>query len=162
MRKKLVGVAAVGILAIGIMLGGLFKGFGLGPGNGTGNTGDQSGSVARTPVDRDVNVNTQIGRDNPVRPVEPPPPEQGPLLILVTGAGYRMLASEAAASQGTPITLAEIQARSSARPASPDGIRVRVLKSRSAQEGARADLMSALNTAGIKRDEIQERAEFLE
>lgn len=166
MRKRILKLGAAAVLLAGICLGIFFKGFGLGPGNGTGATGDGAGSGLRQEAPANSRDETLVGLPAGGMNAHPAQPDLGTprdmLMIVISGDGYRLVDSETSSAPGTPITLEQIRQQLGSAKGNAGGIRVRVLKSRSAQEGARSDLLSALLGAGVKREEIQERADFID
>ncbi len=151
--RRLVGGAVVGALVLGIWLGSLWKGFGLG--------GAGSGLVPDTGTVHVSNAPPAASSSGPAPAESSGSPTGGLLTVVIHGAQYR-LATDSDPQSGLDVPLDEIQRRVSVAKGTPEGIRVRILKEKSAQEGARSDLLSALLASGVKREEIQERAEFVE
>lgn len=152
-RNKVAGGVVVGAVLLGMWLGNLFRGFGLG-GSGSGDDGVIPSSVR---VDRSSPPSASVAEESP--DVEAAP--ELPLTIVIHADRYR-LASDRAPLVGSDLTLDEIKARVEAADADARGIRVRILKQKNAQEGARADLYAALAEIGVKREDIQERAELID
>jgi hypothetical protein len=156
MRKRIIGVAAVGLVALGIWLANWWKGPGLG-GSGTGD-------------ETQVNLQTE-SQSPPARPSSPaagdgqtslpgPPPDV--LTVMIAGSEYRVQANESAAAEFAPASLSKVVEQATEVPGDTQGIRVRVLRHVTAQQGARSDLFEALQQAGIKREEIVEVSDFVE
>ncbi|WP_437229866.1 hypothetical protein SH661x_001663 [Planctomicrobium sp. SH661] len=162
--RNLVGGAVIGALALGIWLGSFWKGPGLG-GSGTGfGTSSQTGSSDEAALDRVHVSGDLVGAAAGTAKTQPQEPEVVPtdmMTIVIYGNEYRLVDGEAPQS-GKVLTLNEIADRAKQLTGTPEGIRVRILKGKSAQEGARADLLKYLAENGVKREEIQERAEFVD
>ncbi|HWL08225.1 MAG TPA: hypothetical protein VNQ76_07470 [Planctomicrobium sp.] len=164
--RNLFGGAIVGALLVGIWFGSFFKGPGLG---GNGATGDGMTAESLSSSRDEARSITETGNSSPRASTgrsqgEATGPEFGLptqlITIVVYGNQYRQILGDDP-TQGRPVSLQEIQRLSEETVGTTDGIRVRILKERSAQEGARSDLLAALAAVGIKREAIQERAEFL-
>lgn len=160
--RNLFAGAVVGALAVGIWLGSFWKGPGLG---GLG-TGFGTGSAENEPVSLDsirVDSSSAKSTSNPVLetnvPLDDVPKEM--MTVVIYGSEYRLVDGETPQT-GKLLTLNEIAARAKQLTGTPEGIRIRILKGKNAQEGARADLMQILTENGVKREEIQERADFVD
>jgi len=161
-RNVFAGVA-VGALALGLWLGSFWKGPGLG-GGGTGlGTGPESG-VGTGTESRPTHVLSQASSEKIVPAGSSDPLDEGPtdmMTIVIYGDEYRLVIGDQPQA-GKLLNLRDIGTRARKMTGTPEGIRVRILKGKSAQEGARADLLNRLTESGVKREEIQERAEFVE
>jgi hypothetical protein len=156
--------AVVGALALGLWLGSMWKGLGWG-GAGTGfGTSSQTETGTDSVTDEGVHVSAALSSGDSLaqeaRPVESDFPTDM-LTIAIYGNEYRMV-DESAPKSGMVMTLPEISQRVRKMTGTPEGIRVRILKGKTAQEGARADLLKTLEESGVKQEEIQERAEFID
>lgn len=160
-KRNLVAGVVVGALALGVWLGSFWKGPGLG-GLGTGfGTGPDNGTATEHETGSTKVLSTSSNRPDPATTDSL---DEGPtdmLTVVIYGNEYRQLIGEHPQS-GKLLTLEQIAARSRKMTGTPEGIRVRILKGKSAQEGARADLLKTLEESGVKREEIQERADFVE
>ncbi|WP_437188192.1 hypothetical protein SH668x_001623 [Planctomicrobium sp. SH668] len=161
-KRVVTGGAVVGLLALGVWLANFWKGPGLG---GSG-TGYGVSSAPETNIN-ETQVNTAVESPAPAPSVEVAAPknafESYPsdiMTIVIEGGSYR-LTDGVLNSSGTPISLEEISQRAQNLTGTAEGLRVRILKEKSAQEGARSDLMQELTKNGVKREEIQERADFI-
>jgi glycine/D-amino acid oxidase-like deaminating enzyme len=141
MRKRLIAVAAVLLLAIGAWLGNLFKGFGLGgPGSGTG---------------EETSVNLAAPTDE--LPPQPPEPEtpvvesepSGVLTIVVESDQFRIQSGADADAAFAPTTLDDIVARAKESTGDEHGVRVRLRFHQNAQNGAISDLYKALQEQAV-------------
>lgn len=147
MRKRLIAVGAVVLLALGAWLGNLFKGFGLGgPGSGTGE-GTSIHLAAPT-------------EPPPEQPPEPETPEVEPetpgvLTVVVESDQFRIQSGGDAAATYAPATLEEIVLRAKESTGDAHGMRVRLRFHQNAQNGAISDLYQALQEqAGLAREAI--------
>jgi len=162
--RNLFAGALVGALAVGIWLGSFWKGpgpGGLGTGFGTtakNNSEEGNDSAVSAPA-------SVLAPGNPKElPASPDPLEDFPtdmMTVVIYGNEYRLVEGDAPQA-GKVISPEEIANRAKKMTGTPEGIRIRILKGKSAQEGARADLMKILTENGVKREEIQERAEFVD
>lgn len=160
MKARTAGGVGVVLVGIGLLLGLWWKGPGLGGG------GSGRGPAVAPPDASSVKATADPGesvRSATARPAE----NQGDVgageafvTVVIHGAGYRLVSSDDP-SRGAEIALAEILERVQNAPGSPEGIRLRILKDRTAQEGARSDLEAALRAAGIKLEQVQEMSGFV-
>lgn len=163
--------AVVGALALGIWLGSFWKGpgwGGAGTGFGTSNqteTGTSDTPESNAPAsDAETHVGLPLSSRDSLAPETRPALSDFPtdmMTIAIHGNEYRMV-DESAPKSGVIMTLPEISERAKKMTGTPEGIRVRILKGKTALEGARADLLKALEGNGVKQEEIQERAEFID
>jgi|GEM_PF-2237036 len=162
--RRLFGAAVVGALALGIWFGQFFKGFGLG---GSG-TGVQDSANTETDAGQTLVRNPAAATHSPSATTMEPAADNVPdlglppqlITIVIDGAQFRLAEGDNLTAQQL-VPLSDISHRATETTGTPEGIRVRILKSKNAQEGARADLLATLRDAGVKREEIQERAEFI-
>ncbi len=168
--RNLVGGAMVGALVFGIWLGSFFKGPGLG-GSGTGfgisDTTSETLSDTRVQATNASSTGTSSPRASTGN-TTPAPDSKDPeiglptqlITIVIHDDQFRLMTGDDP-KHGVELTLNDIRQRAGETVGTSEGIRVRILKERSAREGARSDLLNALAAAGVKREEIQERAEFI-
>lgn len=170
--KKRYGIGVGAILAIGFLLGQFFK---L-PGFGGGSTGDAvltsnsepdetSQAETESEASDDIDALRNVSVTNNVRPSRAPtelvlPPEAF-ITIAVDGGTYR-LTTPIDPSEGMKLSLGEVVAQASQTTGGESGVRVRILFHKNAQEGAISDLRKALDSAGIKREEIQEISGYID
>jgi len=161
-RNVFAGVVVVA-LGVGIWLGSFLKGPGLG-GLGTGfGTGPHDGN-SQDKETGSAHVHSPVQRTSEPVSTSLDSLEDFPtdlMTVVIYGNEYRLVNGETPQS-GTVLSLKDIAARAQKMTGTPEGIRVRILKGKSAQEGARADLLKSLEESGVKREEIQERAEFVD
>lgn len=155
MRKRLIAVGAVVLLAIGAWLGNLFKGFGLGgPGSGTGE-GTSINLAAPTdalPPQSPEPETTDVDSDEP-----------GVLTVVVESDQFRIQSGGDAAATFAPVTLDEIVRRTKESAGDEQGVRVRLRFHQNAQNGAISDLYKALQEqAGLAREAIIEAPGYVE
>ncbi len=163
--RNLFGGAIVAALLVGIWFGSFFKGFGLGE-NGTDGNGPNADTQSHSRTE--VRAIPATGVTNPTAstnsPSTPSEPDFGLpaqfITIVIHNNQFRLMTGDAP-SVGPDISLEEVKRQAADTIGTPEGIRVRILKAKSAQEGARADLLAALIAAGVKREAIQERADFI-
>jgi hypothetical protein len=162
MRKRLMAVAAVGLLVVGAWLGNLFRGFGLGgSGSGTGTADSSTG---------DVQVSLHGGAAPAATPPESTPPATGEgapvaeevLTVLVNGEQYAVQSGEDATARFEPATLESVVELAKSRKGDAHGVRVRLRFKRDAQSGAISDLYSALQAADIPREQVIDATGFVE
>ncbi|MBL8849912.1 MAG: hypothetical protein JNG89_09515 [Planctomycetaceae bacterium] len=164
MRKRLMTVAAIGLLIAGAWLGNLFRGFGLG-GSGTGdgngeapsadtqiNAGPESTTVSLTSSARSV------ARDAAVSDAA----TDSLLTVLVVEDHYEVQSGADEDGTFAPATLEALVEQAKVRPGDEHGVRVRLRFRRNAQSGAISDLYAALQSAGIPREQIIEATGYVE
>jgi hypothetical protein len=143
MRKRLIAVAAVVLVALGAWLGNLFKGFGLGgPGSGTG---------------EGTSVNLVAPTEAPPEPEETEVEQEstGVLTVVVESDQFRVQSGADTAATFAPATLDEIVRRAKEAKGDEHGVRVRLRFHQNAQNGATSDLYQALQEqAGLAREAI--------
>jgi hypothetical protein len=162
MRKRLLAVAAVGLLIAGAWLGNLFRGFGLG-GSGSG-MGDGDAPIG------DVQVSLGGAESAPAE--EPPtaapataegaPVSDEVLTVLVDGDEYATQSGDDATARFEPATLESIVKLAKERKGDAHGIRVRLRFKRNSQSGTTSELYTALQEAGIPREQVIEATGFVE
>ena len=153
-RTKAAGGALIGAAILGAWLMSLWKTPGMGGAEGIDPL-QQQDRTAR--VDAQLTSSTTIRDAERTTPVTP----SDLLTVVIHGDQFR-LSEEDDPQSGLDVSLAEIKRKASDVPGNDRGIRVRILKEKSAQAGARADLYAALTDAGVKREEIQERSDFID
>ncbi|SFI25398.1 hypothetical protein [Planctomicrobium piriforme] len=162
--SRIFGGAIVGALLLGIWFGQFWKGPGLG-GSGSGDGKPESGSVDTRAEVRSISGTGAVGPTARTNEASTPAgPEIGlpaqMVTVVIHGNQYRLVQGDDF-KLGSDVTLDDIKRQAADTTGTPEGIRVRVVKEKSAQEGPRSDLLTALAEAGVKREEIQERAEFI-
>jgi hypothetical protein len=160
LRRKAVGAAALGLVALGIWLGQYFPGFGLGTGLGLGTGADSSGtSQNESPMERPDSSNpsaTVVSHETALPGVAPQR-----LRVIIDGDRY-VLASSETGDEGESLDPTEIAQRAKATTGDDQGIRIRIERTKRATAGARQSLLEALDAAGITRDSRHESTEFLD
>jgi hypothetical protein len=156
MNKRLLGAAAVVILAVGMYLGNLFRGFGLGGGPGEG----ENGGGEREPQ---VNV-TAPSATSTTTPSEVAATDSPDVLtVLVEAAQYQIQQGTDENAKFEPAELTEVVARSRDTAGDEHGVRIRLRFRRNAQTGAINDLYQALQSqAGVQREEIIEATGYVD
>ena len=171
-RNVFAGVVVVA-LGVGIWLGsflkgpglgGLGTGFGTGPQDGNSQDGNSQDGSSQDQETGPAHVHSSVQRGSAPISTSIDSLEDSPtdlMTVVIYGNEYRLVNGETPQS-GTVLSLQDIAARAKKMTGTPEGIRVRILKGKSAQEGARADLLKWLEESGVKQEEIQERAEFVD
>lgn len=170
MKNARTPIVVAGLLVVGFWLGNLFRGFGPGgPSTGTGigtGTGTEQVAEPRDPNAQRVTLGEPA--DMPTIAAGPTdasvslPPSGAsaqPLTIVIDGAGYALLSD---AGEAKVTSLEEIRTLAGATPGNDQGVRVRVVRRKNAQAGARADLLAALEASGVPSDAIQEKMGFVD
>lgn len=161
LRRKVVGVGALGLVALGVWLGQYFPGFGLGKGLGFGTGAESTGnSNAEPQLERPT---TGSPSASVVSRELPPAPGMAPtrMRVIIDGDKY-VLAKDDTGREGEALDPTEIAQRAKATTGDDQGIRIRIERTKRATAGARQALLEALDAAGITRDARHESTEFLE
>ncbi len=152
-KKGGIGLAAAGLVILGMYLANLWKGPGF------GGPGDDSGSP-QTPVDQ-MPVSTSVKPSQ--IPKDPTPGTQAEQHItVVLHKNQFRLASYDTPKAGIDVALETIVERAMKMKGDDKGVKVYILFEKSAQEGSRSDLLTALETRGVKRGEILEITGFVD
>lgn len=155
MKARTAGGVGIGLVALGLLLGLLWKGPGLG---GAGVGEGEQGQAAPDLVGVSSSVSSPTAAS--AAPVGDRRGQEDFVTVVIDGDGYRLTSADNTEG-GTEASLDQIVERVKKVSGTPEGIRLRVLLQRSAQEGARSDLQAALRSAGVRTEEIQEVTEFL-
>lgn len=159
MRKRVMGVGAVVLVAVGIWLGNILKGPGLGE-NET-DSSDTNGETVQVSLSTDVDPasTTTTGTGDGTAAVTEAPDV---LTLLVDDDQYQIQWGEDWHAEFSPTTLEEITSKAGDMPGDENGVRVRLRFKENAQNGAISDLKSALTDAGLEPESIIEDAEYVE
>jgi hypothetical protein len=156
MNKRLLGAAAVVILAVGMYLGNLFRGLGLGGGSGAGENDRGDGGTQ-------VNVTDPSATPTPTPSNTAVADSPDVLTVLVEADQYQIQQGTDEDAQFEPAELSEVVARSRDAAGDEHGVRIRLRFRRNAQTGAINDLYQALQSqAGVQREEIIEAAGYVD
>lgn len=178
LRRRVVAGAAIGILALGIWLGNMFKG--LGPGGGTEGGAERSSASGENGAAEDGQLSVTLGTPQASGAASPsnaanssrPSPEGAPaeiLGVLLYEDGYRLprdttldvtTLSNPVSPQFAPATLEEVVSRARLATGSPSGIRVLIFRHLSSTIGAKQKLLQALHEAGVRDGEIHQRTDY--
>lgn len=158
LRRKAVGAAALGLVALGIWLGQYFPGFGLGKGLGFG-TGSDSTGTSPTTAERPESANPSATVVSQETSSTGMPPAR--LRVIIDGDRY-VLAKGDSGTEGEALDPTEIAQRAKSTTGDDQGIRIRIERTKRATAGARQSLLEALDAAGITRDSRHESTEFLD
>ncbi|MEW4487946.1 hypothetical protein AB1L42_07665 [Thalassoglobus sp. JC818] len=161
MKKRYAGGIGV-ILVLGFLLGQLWRIPGL------GTQSDEAGEVATENSDDDSTIDysqVSVSNDLSNSVSSLPSSENAPVSPFITVAiqadKYRLTDPENP-QDGEVISLEEVVELVKKASGSEDGIRLRVLFYKNAQEGAVADLHAAMASANIPREDIQEISDFVD
>lgn len=164
MKKRTAGGFAVVILALGFMLGQLFDlgTFGLGK-TGDGEQVDATTDSDDSPIQADLSDVSAGGDLNSTTTVTPNQEggEKDVVTIVIHNDLYRMTSADDPLS-GLDLPLSEVVRQVSKATGGAQGVKLKILFEKNAQEGALADLHAALLEEGIKREEIQEISGYVE
>ena len=162
MRKRLMAVAAVGLLIAGAWLGNFFKGLGLG-GSGTGDgAADAPSADVQVSLGDSESLPAVTSSDAAPATGEGEPVADEVLTVLVDSDQYATQSGADTAARFEPATLESIVELAKARKGDAHGIRVRLRFKRNSQSGATSDLYTALQSAGIPREQVIESTGFVE
>ncbi|MBX3441936.1 MAG: hypothetical protein KF774_05975 [Planctomyces sp.] len=172
-RRRVAGAGALGLIAFGLWLGSKFGGFGLGSGGlglgsgtdfkagqGPGAGGDAADAQAPPSTE-----NTRVGLTSLSAPstgnadVDSEPP---PRLRVILDGNQVLIAANDDSVAGIPSTPAAVVERVKSLPGDDQGILIRIERTKRATSGARRELLSALESAGVPREAIQEATDFLD
>ena len=157
------GLVVAGLVA-GTFLSGLMPGFGVGGGNGTqvsSSTGDSASPVETTPAERtDAAVETPVSQ----KPVEPDSiaSSEPPAVLEIRIDGHEYLVPSGADAAFRKAELAEILELAKTTTGNDDGIRVRIVRHKSARVVAWSTLYEELERSGFKRDSIRMPKELID
>lgn len=155
MKKRIVGTVVVVAVALGIYLSQWFRGLGVGVSN-------EEGSADAVQVNTDAGTGDIFGDSGAGKSDgSQGRPEGGVLTVVIEDAGYR-IAPQDDLKAGVDVELDDIMRQLPNASGNDDGIRVRLLMHKSAQMGAKSDLYTALDAAGVRRESIQEISGFIE
>ena len=167
-RQRLAGGVVLGVAAIAFYFGMLFKGPGLG-GSGSGDGGPAPGEATRASTsgatEPTLSGDTDLAGDEAVlastRPATPPAPASPLIKVIISGDKY-LVSTTGDEAQAAPADLAEVARAALAATGDGQGIRVRIYRKKDATAGAKLDLFSKLNDAGVPSEAIQDMKEFLD
>jgi len=155
MRKRLIGVAAVVLIAVGAWLGGLFDKFGVG-------TGNDEGESHGTPVALVSNTGNSSSETETPTATESAGPTDF-VTVVVDGSGYQIQSGDDDHATFAAVKLDEIVSRAADAPGDEHGVKVRVRFRTNAENGAISDLFAALQADGnILREQILEESDFVD
>jgi len=149
MKKRVAGGVVVGAILLGMYLANFWKGPGI---------GGEGDDVSVAPANDTVSVSVSPTQMTPAEHQSASPEY---LNVVVHGSSYRLPIGDDL-DTGLDVPLGTVIARANETKGTESGIRVRVSLERSAQEGALADLYSALVDKGISQGEIQEVSGYLD
>lgn len=170
LRNKLLGAGAIGLLVLGIWIGSWLPEFGLGGRRGEDDPGLQTAEVPSPPAATD-GVVTGVGGVAVRTPQasEHPPPLL--LTVMIHGDEFRLPRNPGVDARTLPpptsehfepATLEEVVAQAQRVPGNAEGIKVLILRHKTAQTGARERLQKALLDAGLKTEQLHQLTGYLD
>ncbi|MBT5020912.1 hypothetical protein OAF42_02185 [Planctomicrobium sp.] len=159
MKKRYTGGFAVVIFGLGFLLSQFWNFGGLGTGeNENSNDGDQPATSSNNDEDAGLSNVTAGGNLNSTTSgsVTDPPEQPDEVITVVIHENYFRMTSEADPQSGVDVSLSEVVRQVSEATGGDQGVKLRILFERNAQEGALADLHAALLEKGVKRESVQE------
>ncbi len=165
-RKRYVGGAAV-IVGLAIYLSQFFAGMGTGTGNDQGDqpsksvaTSDAVSDDGKAPDLNNVSATGNLDTTMMSSPSEDPVVKKM-ITITIHEDRYR-LTTDLDPMTGVDISQSEVVQQTQKATGGEQGVKIRVLRQKNAQVGAKLGLYEALNNAGVKREEIQEVSGFID
>lgn len=162
-RQRLAGGFVIVAVAVAFYLGMQFKGPGLG-GSGSGDGDPAPGAAAgpRIAVGEKA-PDSELAGDPPVLVTITASSDKLPTLAAVVISGNEYLLSPMGdESKATPAKLADVARAARNAAGDGQGIRVRIFRKKDATAGAKIDLFTKLDDAGIPLESIQEMRDFLD
>ncbi|QDT34096.1 hypothetical protein [Thalassoglobus polymorphus] len=170
-RKRYLGGAAV-IVGLAIYLSQFFAGMGTGTGNDQGDqpsesvatgdatTGDPATDNGEAPDLNNVSATGNLDSTMMSSTTEDAVPKKM-ITITIHEDRYR-LTTDTDPMTGVDISQSEVVQQTQKATGGEQGVKLRVLRQKNAQVGAKLGLYEALNNAGVKREEIQEVSGFID
>ncbi len=162
-RQRLAGGFVIGAVGVAFYLGMQFNGPGLG-GSGSGDGGPAPGAATGPSVAVSESApDSELAGDPPVLVTTTTPSAKLPtfVAVVISGSDY-LLSATGDESKATPAKLSEVASAAVHSAGDGQGIRVRVFRNKDATAGAKIDLFSKLDDAGIPLESIQEMRDFLD
>lgn len=165
-RQRLAGGVLIGVAALAFYIGTQFKGPGLG-GSGSGDGGPVVGETSQPSVSKGADtplarVSELAGDEAVLVSTTPLATQLAPVVAVVISGDKYLLSSTGDESKATAAELADVARAALIAPGDGQGIRVRIFRKKDATAGAKLDLFSKLNDAGIPSEAIQDMREFLD
>lgn len=165
-RQRLAGGFVVGVAALAFYIGTQFKGLGLG-GSGSGDGGPVSGESSQPSISKgddtpQAEPSDLAGDEAVLASTHTPPAKTAPLVAIVISGDKYLLSATGEEATATPAKLTDVARAALSTTGDGQGIRVRIFRKKDATAGAKLDLFSKLNDAGIPSEAIQDMKEFLD
>ncbi|MCA9000209.1 MAG: hypothetical protein KDA80_24640 [Planctomycetaceae bacterium] len=163
--KARTGVGVAAVVGLAFLLSRLFLGLGPGGGSSVG-TGSPAASPSQNEDPAEVVKNVSVSTNLPsgsgtVDPADAPGSEPEMVTVVIHRDAFRLTQGPDDYQSGLDVGLDTIVKRAKSASGNDDGVRIRILLEKSAQEGARQELYTALEEAGIKSEQIQEISGFV-
>lgn len=171
-RQRLAGGFVLGVAALAFYFGTQWKGPGLGGnGSGDGNSGPETPLSNSSPdmMESDtartlptVNHSEIAGDEAPESTTTVREFKQIPLVTAIISGNEYLLSRSDDPAGATPASAADVALAAIQTLGDSQGIKIRVFRKKDATAGARIDLFTKLNDAGIPNESIQEMRTFLD
>ncbi len=170
MKKRATGGLAIGIFALGFILSQFWNFGGLGTGENEDSSNSESSASANPSAADETNSEADLSKVSAGGTLQTS--TAGPstlnagstqkfITISIHEDHYR-LTSEEDPKAGVDVSLDEVVRRAKQATGGEQGIKLRILFQKNAQEGALADLHAAMADQGVKREEIQEISGYVD
>ena len=165
-RQRLAGGFVIGVAALAFYIGTQFKGPGLG-GSGSGDGGPVPDAASQPSVSKGTETPETSGSDLAgdeavLASTQSPAAKPASFVAVVISGDKYLLSATGDETQTTPAELADVARAAITAAGDGQGIRVRIFRKKDATAGAKLDLFSKLNDAGIPSEAIQDMREFLD
>lgn len=169
LRNKVLGAGAIGLLALGIWIGSWLPEWGLGGRRGEDDPGTETADLPSPPPVTD-GVVTGVGA---VAVRTPQESESHPpfVTVMIHGEGFQLPRNPGldvrtipppTSEHFEPASLEEVVARAKQVPGNAEGIKVLILRHKSATVGARDRLQKALLDAGLKTEQLHQLTGYVD
>ncbi|QDU36378.1 hypothetical protein Mal4_06630 [Maioricimonas rarisocia] len=157
MRKRIAGGVTLAVVAVAIWIGTLLKGPGVG--GGTGSDVATGPPVKNASVSVSTGSSDLMGDDAEPRAEEPAPASDEKVAVLIKESDFHLKTGEDA---WEPVSLARVRELTQNAHGDGEGVRVEVYLHETARNGARSDLLEALQQDGVLRESINLMPGFVE
>ncbi|MFG0297327.1 MAG: hypothetical protein ACF8PG_15575 [Maioricimonas sp. JB045] len=156
MKKRIAGGVTLAVVAVAIWIGTLLKGPGVGGGTGS--------DVATAPSqDTSVSISTVsatgAGDAESPRSEDPAPASDEKIAVMIKESDYLLKTGDEA---WETVSLARVRELAQGAGGDDEGVRVEVHLHETARNGARSDLLEALQQDGVERESINLMPGFVE
>ncbi|MFG0336287.1 MAG: hypothetical protein ACF8TS_23255 [Maioricimonas sp. JB049] len=157
MKKRIAGGVTLAVVAVAIWIGTLLKGPGVG--GGTGSDVATGPPVNNTSVSVSTGSSDLMGDAAPSRAAEPAPASDKKIAVLIQESDFQLKTGE---QEWEPVSLARVRELARKADGDGEGVRVEVYLHETARNGARSDLLEALQQDGVLRESINLMPGFVE